>query len=362
MPSPTLSERIRRRLADERGRIAKEAPLTVGLCYPSPYRVGMSSLGFQRIYRALMAAPGLGCERVFLDDECESDPARLPERPVTYESMRPIGELPVLAFSVAYELEIAGVVRMLQAAGIPPRRRDRDDGHPIVIAGGPLTFSNPAPLAAIVDAIVIGEGEARVVDVIRAIDGSPRANQLDALARLPHVFVPTHHQVLPPVGAADDALPSGPLGHLHAAHRTVGHVFDRNGARLLARLHVLRDAPVDQRRHANRSEGRRTRDDSRGGSSRGPRGGRRERSPRHRAYPPRPCRARVRSRPFVIAPRSAGKERRLRRSSLARRLSHADDRDGWDERTRSRIAGSPSAPEASLAMCRTCERSTAWTG
>ena len=164
MASLTLRERIRRRLADETGRIHKQAPFTVALCYPSPYSAGMSSLGYQRIYRALMDAPGLACERAFLDDECEADAALETEHPVTYESLRPIEELPVLAFSVAYELEIAGLVRMLNAAGIPARRRDRDARHPLVIAGGPLTFSNPMPLAAIVDAIVVGEADARVVD------------------------------------------------------------------------------------------------------------------------------------------------------------------------------------------------------
>jgi radical SAM superfamily enzyme YgiQ (UPF0313 family) len=129
-----------------------------------------------------------------------------PERPVTYESLRPIDELPILAFSVAYELEIAGVVRMLRAAGIPPRRTERDDHHPLVIAGGPLTFSNPRPLAAVVDAIVLGEAEARVIDAIQAARLPARSEQLDALAQLPHVFVPTHHASLPEVGAADDAL------------------------------------------------------------------------------------------------------------------------------------------------------------
>jgi radical SAM superfamily enzyme YgiQ (UPF0313 family) len=205
--SPTLRERIRRRLADETGRIAKQAPFTIALCYPSPYRVGMSSLGFQRIYRSLMEAPGLACERAFLDDECEADGARLAEHPVTYESLRPIEELPVLAFSVAYELEIAGVVRMLRAAGIPPRRANRDARYPLVIAGGPLTFSNPLPLAAIVDAIVVGEAESRTVAVARAIaDATRRDEQLDAIARIPHVFVPTHHRALPQVGAEDDAV------------------------------------------------------------------------------------------------------------------------------------------------------------
>lgn len=207
MISPTLRDRIRRRLTDEVGRIQKQAPFTVALCYPSPYAAGMSSLGYQRIYRALMDAPGLACERAFLDDECEADATYLPEHPVTYESMRPVEELPVLAFSVAYELEIAGLIRMLNSARIPARRRDRDSRHPLIIAGGPLTFSNPMPLSGIVDAIVVGEADARVVEAIRAIEeGGTREEQLERLARIPHVFVSAHHKDLPSVGAEDDAI------------------------------------------------------------------------------------------------------------------------------------------------------------
>jgi radical SAM superfamily enzyme YgiQ (UPF0313 family) len=216
LPSAALRARIRTRLADEIGRIASQAPFTVALCYPSPYRVGMSSLGYQRIYRSLMETRGLACERAFLDDECEADAARLPEHPITYESMRPIDAFPVIAFSVAYELELAGVVRMLQAAGIPPRRTDRDARHPLVLAGGPLTFSNPLPLAGVVDAIIVGEAETCVIEAVRAAErGQTRAEQLDELAKIPHVFVPTHHTVLPPVGAVDNAfLPA------HSAIRT----------------------------------------------------------------------------------------------------------------------------------------------
>ncbi|HEX3772320.1 MAG TPA: radical SAM protein [Polyangiaceae bacterium] len=207
MVSLTLKERIRHRLADETGRIEKQAPFTVALCYPSPYAAGMSSLGYQQIYRSLMDAPGMACERAFLDDECEGDAAARPEHPVTYESLRPIEDLPVLAFSVAYELEMAGLIRMLNAAGIPARRADRDERHPLVVAGGPLTFSNPMPLSGIVDAIVVGEADARVVLAMRAVEeGGSRAEQLDRLAAIPHVFVPTHHRELPRVGAEDDAI------------------------------------------------------------------------------------------------------------------------------------------------------------
>ena len=200
----------------------------------------MSSLGFQRIYRALMEAPGLACERAFLDDECESDAAREPEHPVTYESIRPIDELPVIAFSVAYELEMAGVVRMLEAAGIPARRRDRDARHPLVLAGGPLTFSNPAPLGGARRRDRGRRGRlARRRRGPRRRVGGPRATPSSTRSPpSPHVFVPARHAALPPVGAEDDAvLPA------YSAIRTphtelVGHVPHRDRARLLARLHA----------------------------------------------------------------------------------------------------------------------------
>ena len=204
---PQLRERIRRRLADERGRIAKEAPFTVALAYPSPYAAGMSSLGYQRIYRAIMESDGLACERAFLDDEAETDLA-VQTRSVTYESGRPIDELPVVAFSVAYEIELQGLVAMLRASSIPPRREERDASHPFILAGGPLTFSNPLPLAAMVDAILVGEAEELTIEVLRVLEStSGREAQKDALAKIPHVYVPDRHGgILPKVAKVDDAM------------------------------------------------------------------------------------------------------------------------------------------------------------
>ncbi len=220
MASPeVLRDRIRRRMADEVGRIEKQAPFTVGLAYPSPYAAGMSSLGYQRIYRAIMETPGLGCERIFLDDEAESAPNEQ-GRPVSYETRRFLADFPVVAFSVAYELEIAGVVALLDAAGIPAKREDRDDRHPFVLMGGPLTFSNPLPLAGLADAVVIGEAEELVPEVLRVIEGTPRRrDRIAALAKIPHVFVPDEHgAILPTVAKVDDSLiPAwGPIRTPHA--------------------------------------------------------------------------------------------------------------------------------------------------
>jgi radical SAM superfamily enzyme YgiQ (UPF0313 family) len=77
-----------------------------------------------------------------------------------------------------------------------------------VLAGGPLTFSNPVPLVPFVDALVVGEAEGIVewaLDVIR--ESADRDAALSALAAHPHVLVPAvHGSALPPVAACDDAL------------------------------------------------------------------------------------------------------------------------------------------------------------
>ncbi len=207
MLSASTRRTIEARLADERGRIVKSAPLTVALCYPSPYHVALSSLGYQRIYRLLMDMPGVCCERAFLPDGADRAGAEV-ERPVTYESLRGLSEFPILALSVAYELELAGLVRLLEASGLAPLRSERSPDAPFVLCGGPLTFSNPLPLAAFADAVVMGEAEGVVEWVVRTIGDSPsRAEALRALAEHPNVFVPEHHgESLAKIAACDDEI------------------------------------------------------------------------------------------------------------------------------------------------------------
>ncbi len=202
------AQRVRTRLRDEVGRIEKEAPFTIALTYPSPYGAAMSSLGYQRIYRAIMETPGFACERVVLDDEAEQD-LGAQTRPTSYESQRPLDAFPVVAASVAYEIEIGGLVRLLEASGIPALREERDPSvHPFVVAGGPLTFSNPLPLAPFCDAIVIGEAELLTVDVLRILESTAsHGDRLRELAKLPHVFVPEHHgAALPAVAKVPDEM------------------------------------------------------------------------------------------------------------------------------------------------------------
>lgn len=199
MRSKNSSAAIRARLDDEIGTIYAEAPERVALVYPSPYRVGMSSLGFQTLYREIASRPGRVAERAFLPDDDVREV-------VCYESGRPISDMPVIGLSVAYEIELAGVVSVLELAGIPALAEQRDERHPFVLAGGPLTFSNPVPLGPFADAVLLGEADETIhqaLDVVFA--GGSRSTVLETLAReVPSAWVPSiHGESLGPLGISE---------------------------------------------------------------------------------------------------------------------------------------------------------------
>ncbi|MCZ6805430.1 MAG: radical SAM protein [Deltaproteobacteria bacterium] len=212
-------------LRDEVGAIHKEAPESVALVYPSPYRVAMSSLGYQTIYRTINAIDGMAAHRAFLPDDVEA--WRHSRRPlVTYESMRPVSDYPVLAFSIAYEPEVEGLIQTLELSGIPPLASDRTRRHPIVFAGGPLTFSNPLPLAPFVDAIVMGEADQSIYTVLRTIfDSDSKDSALRTLSTHPHVLVPElEGDILPPIDKADSTrLPA--FSQIMTPHTELRNMF-----------------------------------------------------------------------------------------------------------------------------------------
>lgn len=152
-----LLNQIRQRVREEEGVLYKPSPVRVALCHPAPYAVGMSSLGYQTIYREIHLHPDCSAERAFVPGNPEE--YRKSHLPIlTYESETPIANFPVVAFSIAYELELTGILEILDLSGIPLLRSDRSEKHPLILAGGPLTNSNPLPLAPFVDLIILGEG------------------------------------------------------------------------------------------------------------------------------------------------------------------------------------------------------------
>ncbi|MFP2896359.1 radical SAM protein [Corallococcus sp. 4LFB] len=199
-----LIEHVCSLLADEVGTLRKEAPYRVALCYPSPYHVGMSSLGYQAIYREVHAHAGATAERVFLPDDVET--YKRTRTPLfTWESQAPVSGFEMLAFSVAYELELTGLFTMLELSGLPVLASERDARHPLVVAGGPLTFSNPDPLEPFVDVLVQGEAEDLIHVLLEAAASMEREALLEHLAKVPGFRVPGRGGARYHVAKATDA-------------------------------------------------------------------------------------------------------------------------------------------------------------
>ncbi len=193
----TRVREIRRRRALERGEPFPPGDPRVALLYPAPYRVGMSSLGFQWVADRL-SEDGAGVERAFVDSG--SEPL------LTEETASPLSDVPLVAVSVAWELELPDLVRGLVRSGVPPLARDRGPEHPRVLAGGPLTWVNPSLLAPIADAVLVGEADDSVAVAARALATDP--GWRIAVAGLPGGWIPSVTPPPPPAHADSASLPA----------------------------------------------------------------------------------------------------------------------------------------------------------
>jgi len=106
MKKPHHRERAGDALSREVGYVRKThgARLRVALVFPNTYFVGMSSLGFQTVYRLFNDLDDVVCERVFLPPKQELQAQLASGTPLlTLESRTPVAEFDVIAFSVASE-------------------------------------------------------------------------------------------------------------------------------------------------------------------------------------------------------------------------------------------------------------------
>ncbi len=186
------TDQAKRILAREEGTVFKDwgGRLPIALIYSNTYRLGMSSLAVHTLYRLFNDRPDVVCERAFWGYQ---SPPEDDEPIISLESQRPLADFPLLAFSLSYEMDYFNTVQALRRAGIPLLADDRDESWPLILAGGPAVYANPAPLADILDAIFIGEAEDLLPQLVDALQEACRASRPQALrilAQVPGVYVP----------------------------------------------------------------------------------------------------------------------------------------------------------------------------
>jgi len=168
--------------------LSRHGRTRVALGFPNSYEIGMSNLGFQWVYRLLNREEDVACDRFFADEDADR------RGPRTLETDTPLGDFPLVAFSISWEMDYVNFLRLLPAARIPLARTERGEGDPIILVGGDCARINPAPLAPWVDVFAMGDAEKIVpslADVLRR-DLSREAT-LAALAELKGLYVPAVH-------------------------------------------------------------------------------------------------------------------------------------------------------------------------
>jgi radical SAM family uncharacterized protein/radical SAM-linked protein len=221
---PTV-EKPGRYVGLERNVIRKDlqaSAVTLALAFPDTYEIGMSHTGLKILYELVNRRPDLACERVYApwtDLEAKMREGNIPL--FSTETFAPVGDFDVLGFSLQAEVNYSNILNMLDLAGIPVWQRDRRDGEPIVLGGGPCT-ANPEPIADFFDAFLIGDAEEALVRFLDAYrEGrDARLSRRDLLARLSAiegVYVPSFYDVsyredgrIAAITRNDDRAPESP--------------------------------------------------------------------------------------------------------------------------------------------------------
>ncbi len=208
-----LSEKIKKNLlplvmkpgryvGNELGAIKKDhqGKLKVALAFPDVYEIGMSYLGFAILYHIINRRPDWVAERVFAPwVDAEEIMRKESISLFSLETHTPLKEFDIVGFSLTYELNYATVLNMLDLAEIPVWSSQRDEGFPLIIAGGPSAM-NPEPMAEFFDLFALGDAEEMVSEILEAIqqgkkDKTNKQELLHELSKIPGVYVPQLYEV-----------------------------------------------------------------------------------------------------------------------------------------------------------------------
>ncbi|MEJ2757806.1 MAG: radical SAM protein, partial [Anaerolineales bacterium] len=171
----------------------------VAFAFPDIYDLGMSNYGLAILYDILNQRPDVLAERTFSPWTDMEAVMRAEDIPLySLETKHPIREFDILGISIPYETLYTNTLNILDLSGIPIFSQERTEEHPLVIAGG-HAMMNPEPMHAFLDAIVIGEGEDVIVDIVDAYQawkqsGEPRQRLLESLAKIWGVYVPVLYE------------------------------------------------------------------------------------------------------------------------------------------------------------------------
>ncbi|MFW9990504.1 MAG: B12-binding domain-containing radical SAM protein [Candidatus Odinarchaeota archaeon] len=132
----------------------KRVHTRIALVYPSTYSIGMSSLGLKLLYSYFNSRDSVACERFFFNPASSGYQAIR-----SVETGSPLKQFDVIAFTMQFELDYVNAIKILMQSDIPPRKVERQNVDPVIIAGGLSLTANPRVLSPLFDVILRGEFE-----------------------------------------------------------------------------------------------------------------------------------------------------------------------------------------------------------
>ncbi|MCP4973630.1 MAG: radical SAM protein [Prochlorococcus sp.] len=146
------------------------------LAFPSTYSVGITSLGYQVVWSVMAKRQDVDVRRLFTD-----------------QGDRPHRQCELFGLSLSWELDGPVLLDLLEENHIPIWSHQRGEEDPIVFGGGPVLTANPEPLAPFFDVVLLGDGEELLpafIDALQEVKELPRLQRLQALTRIPGVYIP----------------------------------------------------------------------------------------------------------------------------------------------------------------------------
>ena len=192
-----MKKRSKKELVEQGAIVKKNKGLIkTALVYPNTYKAGMSSLGFQTVYRIANQIDNVACERVFwLDPKQKNQRLRSDLQVKSLETGLSLDQFDIILFSISFENDFTHLAQLLGEAGIPLRSPDRNHIHPLVVAGGVACFLNPEPIAPFMDCFLLGEAECLLEKFFSAVSKkTDRQSFLQTLEKkIPGAYVPSLH-------------------------------------------------------------------------------------------------------------------------------------------------------------------------
>jgi radical SAM family uncharacterized protein len=177
----------------------KSIATRVALVFPDIYDLGMSNLGLAILYEIINQRQDALAERVYSPWTDMEDALRQSSLSLySLETKHLVQDFDILGISLPYETLYTNTLNLLDLSGIPLFTSQRDESHPLIIAGGHATY-NPEPMHAFIDGFVIGEGEEAINDVIDVYQAwkkstAPRRTLLTMLASIEGLYVPSLYE------------------------------------------------------------------------------------------------------------------------------------------------------------------------